>query len=53
MTMRDGEPELKHLCSGLCVFCEHIGPDVVAILKYLEGPFEVEADAPVGNSQSS
>ncbi|MCD8504531.1 MAG: anaerobic sulfatase maturase [Burkholderiaceae bacterium] len=32
---RDGEPGLNYLCSGLYAFYEHIGPDVVRILKYL------------------
>jgi uncharacterized protein len=32
---RDGEPGLNYLCSGLYKFYEHIGPDVVRILKHL------------------
>jgi len=32
---RDGEPGLNYLCSGLYRFYEHIGPDVVRILKHL------------------
>ena len=32
---RDGEPGLNYLCSGLYAFYEHIGPDVVRILKQL------------------
>jgi len=32
---RDGEPGLNYLCSGLYRFYEHIGPDVVQILKRL------------------
>ena len=31
----DGEPGLNYLCSGLYRFYEHIGPDVVRILKHL------------------
>jgi uncharacterized protein len=32
---RDGEPGLSYLCSGLYRFYDHIGPDVVQILKKL------------------
>ena len=32
---RDGEPGLNYLCSGLYRFYDHIGPDVVRILKKL------------------
>lgn len=32
---RDGEPGLNYLCSGLYRFYDHIGPDVVQILKQL------------------
>jgi uncharacterized protein len=32
---RDGEAGLNYLCSGLYKFYEHIGPDVVQILKQL------------------
>ena len=32
---RDGEPGLNYLCSGLYRFYDHIGPDVVQILKRL------------------
>lgn len=32
---RDGEPGLNYLCSGLYAFYDHIGPDVVQILKRL------------------
>lgn len=32
---RDGEPGMNYLCSGLYRFYEHIGPDVVRILKRL------------------
>lgn len=32
---RDGEPGLNYLCTGLFRFYEHIGPDVVRILKHL------------------
>jgi uncharacterized protein len=32
---RDGEPGLNYLCSGLYAFYQHIGPDVVRILKHL------------------
>ena len=33
---RDGEPGLNYLCSGLFRFYEHIGPDMIRILKHLE-----------------
>lgn len=32
---RDGQLGLNYLCSGLYAFYEHIGPDVVRILKHL------------------
>ena len=32
---KDGEPGLNYLCSGLYHFYDHIGPDVVRILKHL------------------
>jgi uncharacterized protein len=32
---RDGESGLNYLCSGLYAFYQHIGPDVVRILKHL------------------
>ncbi|KAA1000599.1 anaerobic sulfatase maturase [Paraburkholderia panacisoli] len=32
---RDGEPGLNYLCSGLYAFYDHIGPDVVRILKQM------------------
>lgn len=32
---RDGEAGLNYLCTGLYQFYEHIGPDVVRILKHL------------------
>jgi uncharacterized protein len=32
---RAGEPGLNYLCSGLYRFYEHIGPDVIRILKHL------------------
>jgi uncharacterized protein len=32
---RDGEPGMNYLCSGLYHFYEHIGPDVVRILRHL------------------
>jgi uncharacterized protein len=32
---RDGETQLNYLCSGLYHFYEHIGPDVIRILKHL------------------
>jgi len=32
---RDGEAGLNYLCSGLYKFYDHIGPDVVQILKRL------------------
>ncbi|MDR3453885.1 MAG: anaerobic sulfatase maturase [Rhodoferax sp.] len=35
ISSRAGEPGLNYLCSGLYAFYEHIGPDVVRILKDL------------------
>ncbi len=32
---RDGEPGLNYLCSGLFHFYQHIGPDVIRILRQL------------------
>jgi uncharacterized protein len=32
---KDGETQLNYLCSGLYHFYEHIGPDVIRILKHL------------------
>jgi uncharacterized protein len=32
---RDGESGMNYLCSGLYHFYDHIGPDVVRILKHL------------------
>jgi uncharacterized protein len=32
---KDGETQLNYLCSGLYRFYEHIGPDVIRILKHL------------------
>jgi uncharacterized protein len=32
---RDGEPGLSYLCSGLFHFYQHIGPDVIRILRQL------------------
>lgn len=32
---KDGEPGLNYLCSGLYHFYDHIGPDVIRILKHL------------------
>lgn len=32
---RDGEPGLNYLCSGLYAFYDHIGPDLIRILKHL------------------
>lgn len=35
---REGEPGLNYLCSGLYHFFDHVGPDVVQILKVLGYP---------------
>ncbi len=32
---KDGETQLNYLCSGLYCFYEHIGPDVIRVLKHL------------------
>ena len=32
---KDGETQLNYLCSGLYHFYEHVGPDVIRILKHL------------------